>query len=62
MSPLKLRAYNIYDLALIELEQGNYREGDRYLRESLKLFEEIYEEEKDLPMKYYYDSIIEILK
>jgi len=44
---LKLRAYNIYDLALIELEQGNYREGDRYLRESLKLFEEVVEVEGD---------------
>jgi len=47
ISPLKLRAYNIYDMALIELEQGNYLEGDRYLRESLKLFEEVLQEEKD---------------
>jgi len=57
MSPLKLRAYNIYDLALIELEQGNYREGDRYLRESLILFEEIVQMNEDSSIVLFLSSI-----
>jgi len=57
MSPLKLRAFNVYDLALIELEQGNYREGDRYLRESLKLFEEVLEKEKDTSIEILINAI-----
>jgi len=53
ISSMKLKAFNIYDLALIELENGNYRDADRYFGEALKLFEDIYSKEKDIEIQEY---------
>jgi len=61
-STLKTKAFNVYDLALIELKQKDYVRGDQYLRESLRLFEEVINAEEDTTIRIFIEAINRIIK
>jgi len=60
ISPGYRKAFDIYDLALIELENENYSEADRYFKMAKELLQELSEEERNEMLIIYIDVISKI--